>query len=219
MIGLTIGFLWANYTTRTSVAGQAAVAGGGLGTTPGNSEAPKGNPELMPDILEVINAAEANQSDFDLQIKAGALYARISRPEKALEYFNKAIALNPTNPERIRTLGDAFFDIGDFAKSREFYLRVVEDNPNDISILTPLGVTYLAADLPDTQKGIAYLQKALKIDETYQPALVNLGLAYVKLGEIDKAREVRERLNRIAPNSELVGRLDEALNNAPFSRR
>jgi tetratricopeptide (TPR) repeat protein len=220
-IGLTIGFLWANYTTRTSVAGQAAIAGGGS-TAPGaaaSAQTPTGNPELMPDILEVIKAADANKSDFDLQIRAGALYAQISRPEKAIEFFNKAVALNPSDPEKIRTLGDAFFDIGDFTKSREFYLRVLKDKPNDVSILTPLGVTYLAADPSDTEKGIEYLQRVLKIDEKYQPALVNLGLAYIKLGDKEKAREIRDRLNAVAPNSDFVSRLDESLSNAPFSRR
>lgn len=225
LIGLTVGFLWANYTTRKSVAGQAAIAAAvsgvpnGISGTSGSPTAPEGQAGMMPDILKVIEQADKNKNDFDLQIRAGALYAQISRPEKALEYFNNAAALNPSDVDRIRQLGDVFFDIGNFAKSREYYLRADSLRPNSTEILTPLGVTFLAVEPAETEIGMEYLQRALKIDANYQPALVNLGLAYVKLGDRNKAREVRERLNGIAPNSDLVTRLDEAMKNAPFSRR
>ena len=224
-IGLTVGFLWANYTTRKSVAGQAAIAAAASGVPSGTTgatsapTAPEGPAGMMPDILQVIEQADRNKDDFDLQIRAGALYAQISRPEKALEYFNRAAAMNPSDFDRIRQLGDVFFDIGNFTKSREYYLRADSLRPNSTEILTPLGVTFLAVEPAETEKGMEYLQRALTIDGNYQPALVNLGLAHVKLGNRDKAREVRERLNGIAPNSDLVTRLDEALRNAPFSRR
>jgi tetratricopeptide (TPR) repeat protein len=218
LIGLTVGFLAANYTTRTSVAGQAAIAG--VGTEPAIAQQqPEGQTGMMPDILEVIQEADNNKQDFELQIRAGALYARISRPEKALEYFNNAAALNPTDVMRVRTLADAFFDIRDFSKSRGFYLRANQMKPLDVEILTPLGVTFLATEPPDFNQGLFYMQQALDLDSTYQPVIVNMGLAYVKMGDREKAREMRDRLNGIAPNSALVARLDEALKNAPFSRR
>jgi tetratricopeptide (TPR) repeat protein len=215
-LGLTIGFLGANYITRTSVAGQAALAGLGM---PSGSQQPDGQAGVMPDILEVIQQADSNKQDFELQIRAGALYAQISRPEKAVEYFNNAASLNPTDAERIRTLADAFFDIGDYTKSRDYYIRADQLKPSDVEILTPLGVTFLAVDPPEFERGLSYLEKVLEIDPTYQAALVNLGLAYVKMGDRQKAQSMRDRLNGVAPNSELVARLDEALRNAPFSRR
>jgi tetratricopeptide (TPR) repeat protein len=217
-IGLTIGFLAANYTTRTSVAGQAAIAAAVDGAA-GLQQQPDGQAGMMPDILEVIQQADSNKQDFELQIRAGALYAQISRPEKAVEYFNNAADLRPTDVVRIRTLADAFFDIGDYPKSREFYIRANELKPSDVEILTPLGVTFLATEPPDFNQGLSYLQQALDIDSAYQPAMVNMGLAYIKMGDRPKAQAMRDRLNGVAPNSDLVARLDEALKNAPFSRR
>lgn len=222
VIGLGLGFLLANYATRTSVSGQAAIAGAPSASEPQDGQTPPGlraQAELMPDFLEVVQQADANKDNFELQVRAGALYVQISRPEKALEYFNNAASLSPTDVESIRRLGDSFFDLGDFKRSREFYVRADRLTPNSVNILTPLAVTYLAVEPAQTNEGLALLRRALSIDPNFEPALVNLGLAYVKLGDRERAREMRERLNGITPNSDLVVRLDEAMKNAPFSRR
>ena len=66
------------------------------------------------------------------------------------------------------------------------FQKAYELNPNDKEVLQAIGYIYLV-HFDDTTKAIAFFEKAAKVDPNYSEAYNNLGVAYEKLGQFDKA--------------------------------
>ncbi|MFZ2198661.1 MAG: tetratricopeptide repeat protein [Thermodesulfovibrionales bacterium] len=66
------------------------------------------------------------------------------------------------------------------------FQKAYELNPNDKEVLQAIGYIYLV-HFDDTAKAIAFFEKASKVDPNYSEAYNNLGVAYEKLGQFDKA--------------------------------
>ena len=54
------------------------------------------------------------------------------RAKKALEYLKKALELNPDNKDIILSLGDMYNKLRDFKNAEEFYLKILEMEPNKV---------------------------------------------------------------------------------------
>jgi len=67
----------------------------------------------------------------------------------------------------------------------EFH-KAYELNPDDREVLNAIGIIYLLY-FDDTAKAIDFFEKAIKADPNYSEAYNNLGFAYEKLGQFDKA--------------------------------
>ncbi len=67
----------------------------------------------------------------------------------------------------------------------EFH-KAYELNPDDREVLNAIGIIYLLY-FDDTAKAIEFFEKAVKADPNYSEAYNNLGFAYEKLGQFDKA--------------------------------
>lgn len=66
------------------------------------------------------------------------------------------------------------------------FQKAYELNPNDKEVLQAIGYIYLV-HFDDTAKAIDFFEKAAKADPSYSEAYNNLGVAYEKLGQFDKA--------------------------------
>ncbi|MCG2721596.1 MAG: tetratricopeptide repeat protein [Thermodesulfovibrionales bacterium] len=66
--------------------------------------------------------------------------------------------------------------------------KALELNPYDKQIHNALGIIYLSK-LEDYPKAVEHFKKALKYDEDYAEAYTNIGNAYAKMGEFNKAIE------------------------------
>jgi len=66
--------------------------------------------------------------------------------------------------------------------------KALELNPYDKQIHSALGIIYLSK-LEDYPKAVEHFKKALKYDEDYAEAYTNIGNAYAKMGEFNKAIE------------------------------
>ena len=107
-------------------------------------------------------------------LKALGGYAAYAR-----EYADKALAANPDDFETL--LG--WTKLRNSDEEREYgYRRLLEMNPNSITVLTGLG-SLLANDAPE--EAIEHLEKANSLDAT--AGLYELGWAYQRVGEYDKA--------------------------------
>jgi type IV pilus biogenesis/stability protein PilW len=72
------------------------------------------------------------------------------------------------------------------------FQKALELNPNDKNIHNAIGVIYLQK-LENYPKAIKHFKEALRIDENFSEALNNLGNAYAKIGEFDKAIDAYKR--------------------------
>jgi eukaryotic-like serine/threonine-protein kinase len=106
------------------------------------------------------------------------------------------------------SLGNAYYQIGNYAKSAELYGRVIELDPNNGYAYNNLGAVLLQSGR--FQEAVQPLQKTLKFGPDAQ-AYSNLGIAYFYLKQYDQAIPAYEKAVQLVPNSDMfVGNLAEA---------
>ncbi|MBV9464211.1 MAG: tetratricopeptide repeat protein, partial [Verrucomicrobiae bacterium] len=119
--------------------------------------------------LETLNlAAKQNVSDYRYWVQLGQLFALLNSREPTLKIsaetlsqpFEKALALNPEEPEVIVQLADHFRDVKDLKRAIELYLKVLEKNPDAIDIYQKLALSYVQDG--DKRLAISTLQEVVK---------------------------------------------------------
>ena len=75
------------------------------------------------------SAQSENKTYTDL-IEAGKFYFVNGKFDKAIEEFNKALKLNPNDPEIYYNLGLAYESKSKLDEARKMYEKAVEINPN-----------------------------------------------------------------------------------------
>lgn len=85
------------------------------------------------------------------------------QPEKAMEYFNKAIELNPRNPEYYTGPGDLYI-ISQYDKAILWYKKAIEVDPNYARAYMGLGMVYWNKD--DYVNSKRFYEQALRLGDT-----------------------------------------------------
>eukprot|EP00971_Amphidinium_carterae_P162584 3223130-Amphidinium_carterae.1 len=166
------------------------------------------------DVWSRNNLACSLQEVSDAYFFVSVACLRATRPACAVAALQKSILRYPRrsmNPSWLGNLGNAYADLGDASKQRDYSeraLRILEahygpDLPEVAKTVMNLGNAY--GDLGDASKMRDYLERALRITEAhYGPdhpevakTLVNLGTASGALGDASKMRDYLERALRI----------------------
>lgn len=97
------------------------------------------------------------------------------------------------------------FEIGRFDDAIAFYTAALRREPNSATIYNLLGIAYrhrfAALRVPnDRALEIESFRQAVRIDPTYVPALVNLGITLYQEGRHDEAAQALVRALTIDPN-------------------
>ncbi len=214
LTGLIVGFIFAN-----SLNEKGAVSG----TTPAgdmrmNSNMPPGHPDIgaagnpqggamQPQMLESIDKAKQDPSDFDAQLKAAEAYYQIERFDEAIMYLSAANKLRPDDREVIVHLGNANFDANKYDEAQKWYTAALAKKPDDVNVRTDLGLTYVFREPADYDKAIAEFTKALEIDANHIQTLQNLTVAYTKKGDAAKASSTLAKLESVDPKNVALARL------------
>lgn len=85
------------------------------------------------------------------------------------------------------------------AKAREFFEKIVEQEPNNLLIKSNLAMTYV--DTPTPMKGISLLREVIEQDPTFVPALFDLGVLSIKSNQFGKAQERFAQILKLEPNN------------------
>nr|MBA2735957.1 tetratricopeptide repeat protein [Pyrinomonadaceae bacterium] len=80
-------------------------------------------------------------------------------------------------------------------------------NPKDVNARTDLATTFVERQNPDYGRAVKEFQTALEISPKHEPTLYNLGVAFHRMGEIEKAQNTLSQLEQINANSPLAGKL------------
>jgi tetratricopeptide (TPR) repeat protein len=97
--------------------------------------------------------------------------------DKAIEFYQTAISLDPAYMLSYNNLGCALFIKADWYKAIATFQDALKLAPNAPEVLNNLGVTFFAADIP--QQGKSHLLKARELASHYDAPLFNLGkIAY-----------------------------------------
>jgi tetratricopeptide (TPR) repeat protein len=130
------------------------------------------------------------------------VYTEQNAVDKAAAQLQEAVSLRPDFAEAWSDLGQARKTLLDDAGALAAFARAVELSPDDAVAQYRLGAEYLRmAKIPEA---IEHLQLAAKLNSDDQSALYSLQLALREDGQLEPARQVKEKL------AELLRKRDKA---------
>ena len=138
-----------------------------------------------------------------------SLYQKATRYDSAASYAEQANMFFETT-ESILKAGEAYFQAFSFAmdntkrkelavKTREYFQKVLSQNPKNLDIKTKMALTYFGTGEPPMQ-GVTILREVLAEDPTFKPALFNMGMLSVQSQQFGKAIDWLTQLLTLDPN-------------------
>ena len=129
--------------------------------------------------------------------------AYINAPKKkdinqALNFLDKAIILNPKNPEIYLVKGDAYMENNDGTNAIFNYKKAEELDPK--SPKAKLRIGQLRFRTKNYQEAQEYYKEALLIDSTYAPAYLELGVTFAKAGQNEVAKKYYKKYLDLSNN-------------------
>lgn len=133
----------------------------------------------------------------------GVAYLDLKRWDNAIQQFRvvKDDIFYANSDNAAINLALAYLGKGDYPKALEELNAVLRYNPRKLEARLSLGRVYVAMDRPE--QAIAEYKRALDVYQDYGDAHYYLGLAYLKIQNINAARNAFREVIRIKPNSEL----------------
>jgi arylsulfatase A-like enzyme/Tfp pilus assembly protein PilF len=119
-------------------------------------------------------------------------------PKKAVEYWQKALRINPEDSKIHHRIALGFKRLGDIEKFIVEEKIALKIDPQMQEALVSLGETLAATGKP--QEAIAYLQNSLELDPRNAPAAYELGNAYRNMGDFTRAAEQYEKAIQFNPS-------------------
>jgi protein O-mannosyl-transferase len=130
---------------------------------------------------------DRNPDAFLAHNNLGNLLAGQGRLTKAMENYQKALAIEPNLAETHFDLGLLLVKLNRFDEAIEQYHKALELKPDYADAGYNLGCLF--ADLRQTNQAIAYYRKTLQINPDHADARYNLGVLLVSQNQTDQAIE------------------------------
>jgi len=105
---------------------------------------------------------------------------------------------NPRNHNAWTQLGNLYYDVNQYDKAVDAYLKSIELKPDNPDVLTDLGVMYRRSGRPG--KAVEAFDRAIKSDPVHEAALVNKGIVQLHdLNDVNGAARTWEQVLAINP--------------------
>lgn len=136
--------------------------------------------------LKAVNAALLKDpGNAELYKKRAQIYLNVKLPEEAVFDAKRAIRIDSLNPENYLTLVDILFSQNKTREAKETLESIRKKFPENINALLRLAeLHYLVKQY---QKGLDYVNEALKIDENSAKAYYIKGTIYKESGDTNRA--------------------------------
>ena len=118
--------------------------------------------------------------------------------DKAIESYEKAVALKPDYIEAYYSLGDSFYEVGKLEDTIKCYKRVIEYRPNFTGMHNNLGNIF--RELERYDEAVLSYEKAISIDTGFVEGYYNLGITLQELKQLDNASVNYKKAIEIKPN-------------------
>lgn len=208
-LGVAVSFYWTrdynakNATASTTSKSTTSMAGG-TGTSVGDQKA------MMGDVAATIEKAKSNPKDYDAQVAAARVFYQINRFAEAVEYLEKAYAINPTEIAKqgaLGFIGQFYFDQKKYAEAEEWLHKAIEADPKDGDAHVILAKIFMQRQPPQADKAIQDLQKAIQINPKNAHAFGHLVEAYALKKDAKAAEEALNKLKAAEPTNHRISAL------------
>ncbi len=122
----------------------------------------------------------------------GTALARAGHYEEAIDAYQRAARIDPTNPEVYNDLGNAYFATMQIDKARDLYRKTLKLAPDHAWAMNNLGYTYFATK--EYESAVQWFQRALTREPDHLFARMNLAVTYHDMGAYDAAIRELKRL-------------------------
>ncbi len=131
--------------------------------------------------------SQFGQTEYLTFFNAGITAYKNNNLDKAIEYLNYAIKINPRDPKAYLSLSSIYQKAGKSEKSKEALKKVLELDPENKQALYYLGLMEEVEGNTDRAK--EYLEKLVSLDSSNARAYFELGVIYFKKNNYEKAYE------------------------------
>ena len=139
--------------------------------------------EALP-LLEAIIRDEPNNSEA-WRTLAQVHWNHFHEPDKAYDELIEALKCNPRNIWALILMGNILVkEKNDIVHAKEYYDKVLEYYPDNAIAINNIGATLM--ERQNYEGALPYMEKALKIDDTYINSYYGLALCYYKLNMLEK---------------------------------
>ncbi|MBO8151527.1 MAG: glycosyltransferase [Candidatus Marinimicrobia bacterium] len=126
-----------------------------------------------------------NGGDLHMNLLLGEIHLEIGQDRESLNYFNKALQLEPGNSQALYGTGRVFYLRGDLNKSAEFIRRAIDEGLNKPEVYNDLGIVYSQAG--KFFQAEQCFKKAMELKPDFGHAVVNLSSLYINVDRYDEA--------------------------------
>lgn len=224
-VGVVSGFLGANAINRSDTdrlrAELDALKSEKAATQNTEKQLTLSEEEIKAKIAE----ADANPDSFDFQKNLGvALYRYATMKQDtslikdSIRILERAVGLRANDRDVVFSLGNAYFDIGYFGKempafetARDYYGRMLKQDPKDVDAHTERALTYFVQDPPEYAKATEGFEAALSIDPNHERSLQFLIQSEYKQGNVQNAVKHFDRLRAVNAKNPAIPELTQLL--------
>lgn len=143
-------------------------------------------------------AAQDAPNNAKLWFLAGYAARMAGQLSQSVDAYRKGLAREPNSPDGLSGLAQTYAKAGNTGEAIRMLQQVTTANPKRVNDLLVLGELYIKIN--DLQQGVQVLQRA----ESQQPsahAELLMAMAYMRLKEPDKAKQLLDTAKRRAPNN------------------
>ncbi len=160
-------------------------------------------------LKENLGVAENIEKSITFADSLAMLYLKANKYDSAAKFFEIIAEKQPSEANWLKT-GDTYYEAYGFAmdrakqeflgeKAREYFNKVLEESPDNLSAKNKLAMTYLSTKNP--MQGIMMLREILEDNPKNEQAMFNLGILSMQSGQHDRAVERFSKLVQLYPNN------------------
>ncbi|MCF6768278.1 tetratricopeptide repeat protein [Thiotrichales bacterium 19S11-10] len=143
---------------------------------------------------------EQNDHDFNAICLLGGISLQQNKLKDAVEYFSKAIQLNPNHHESYNSLGIVLAKSDQIDQAVINYQKAIQINPNFHQAYYNLAIALQKQN--KLQDAVINYQKAIQLSPNFYDAYLNLAILFAKQKKIEQAITNYKEAIRLNPNHE-----------------
>jgi tetratricopeptide (TPR) repeat protein len=131
--------------------------------------------------------------------RSGYSFSINGEDQKALQFFRKAIEMDPQSTMAWKGLGYCHVGLNNPQAAIRAYQQAIKTDPADETLHYNLANYY--TKLGRRQEAIESYQRVILINPEFEPAHFKLGMVYTRLGRLDDGKKAFEEVIRLNPNA------------------